>query len=98
MMLTWVPACLAFYQRYCQGTCCCCLLKHAASDSTQLDTCRIGQILCSWRSAANRSLRGFFELRLPRLVLAPRYLWLLGLGGLMAASGVALFYLSRIHI
>ncbi len=44
LMLTWVPAGLAFYQRYCHSTCCCCLRSvTTAPDGTDLehiDTCR----------------------------------------------------------
>ena len=41
LMLTWVPACLVFYQRYCRATCCCCLSEHATPTGLEdMDTCR----------------------------------------------------------
>ena len=27
LMLTWIPASLAFHQRYCHASCCCCLVR-----------------------------------------------------------------------
>ena len=30
LMLTWIPASLAFHQRYCHASCCCCLVRPQA--------------------------------------------------------------------
>jgi hypothetical protein len=102
MMLTWIPASLAFYQRYCHASCCCCLQhvsSNAADDPNQLDSCAVGRVICSVRSAVNRGTANFFERTLPTLIiLKARFLWILVLGGLIICSSAAVFYYPGLRL
>ena len=103
-MLTWIPASLVFYQRYCHATCCCCLRSAEAANPNSitdadsvdgmehLEACQIGRIICKFRAKSIRSTRVFFDSILPGVIVKPRLLWLITLGGLFLLSIVAIFY------
>lgn len=104
LMVTWMPACLVFYQRYCHASCCCCLKKVKDSDpvtpdhldidasSTDLDTCGLGQILCSWRARINTACRNFFVRFLPDVVIRMRMVWICTFTLVAVASLVIVLY------
>ncbi|TRY78598.1 hypothetical protein TCAL_06908 [Tigriopus californicus] len=90
LMISWTPASLVVYQRYCQTTCCCCLIPTPGIQ--RIDTCRLGQILCSARTSINGWCRGLFERRLPHVIMLPRYLWVGALGSLFVGSVIVVLY------
>eukprot|EP00095_Tigriopus_kingsejongensis_P008223 maker-scaffold604_size126151-snap-gene-0.35 protein:Tk08223 transcript:maker-scaffold604_size126151-snap-gene-0.35-mRNA-1 annotation:"conserved hypothetical protein" len=90
LMISWTPAALVFYQRYCQSTCCCCLVPTPGLQ--RIDTCRLGQLFCSIRMSLNTWCRNLFERKLPHVIMLPRYLWISVLGALFVGSVVVVFY------
>ena len=97
LMMTFIPAALVFYQRYCHATCCCCLREQGTSNldeghTDHIEACGLGKATCKLRFLLIKTFRGFFEMTLPSIVLKAKYLWLLGFGGLVAGSAVVVFH------
>lgn len=93
LMLTWVPACVVVAERWGASTCCLCV-PPAPVYAPQLPPrcsvlCALPLRFCYFCA---ESARVFFEKVLPWVVVKPRYLWVVVLGGLAVCSALVVFY------
>jgi hypothetical protein len=105
-MLSWTPAALVFYTRHCKGICCgkSVVVTTATAPPSEAVASSL-QESSAYRQRFEEILKTisdypsiFFEKILPCIIIKPRLGWIIGLGSIVVASIVAIFYFPGLKL